>query len=142
MRIKNNKAQGILEYAVLLAIVAATIVGIQIYVKRAMEGRFKQSADQIGEQFTTNEAYTIQNINQSARAEKTLVDTTGTEWSKSTIQAADAGFVPDIAKITAYGGYELTKTDFVQQAVGTEAVGTHGTFDSSKISDVKLFDDD
>lgn len=140
MRLKSKKGQGILEYAMILAIVVAVIVAIQIYVKRAVEGKFKQSADQIGEQFTTAETYTIETQSQSSRREQTLanLDTPTKGWTRSEIQGGGA-FAP--GKV-AYAGYESSKTDYVQQNIGGNQVGTHGTFDSGKISDKKLFEDD
>ncbi len=47
-----HAGQSTLEYAVLIAVVAAAAIGMQIYVKRGIQGRLRQSADQVGEQFT------------------------------------------------------------------------------------------
>jgi len=48
----NRKGQSIVEYAVLLAIVISVIIGMQFYVKRAMQGRHREVADQsFGRQF-------------------------------------------------------------------------------------------
>jgi Flp pilus assembly pilin Flp len=143
MRIKSKKGQGILEYAMILSIVVAVIVAIQLYVKRALEGKFKQSADQIGEQFTTAETYTIETQSQSARKEQTLAGLTpGTQgWTRSEIQGAGAFSTPVGAKVT-YTGNEISKTDYVVQNIGGNVAGAHGTFASGKIGDKKLFEDD
>lgn len=141
MLFKDKRAQSILEYAMVLAVLVAVIVAIQIYVKRSIQGRLKQSADQIGEQFTTAETYTIETINQSARKEETLTGTaaTGTAWTRSEILST----VPEgITPTVTYPGYEVTSTDYVTASQGGGQVGTHGTFDSGKISDKKLFEDD
>ncbi|TAN61410.1 hypothetical protein EPN16_03250 [bacterium] len=140
MRVKSKKGQGILEYAMILSIVVAVIVAIQIYVKRALEGKFKQSADQIGEQFTAAQNYTIQTVSQSARREQTLANlTVGTGgWTRSQIQDSSA-WTP--ANYT-YAGYEATQTDYVTAQAGSGQRGAHGTFDSGKISNVSLFEDD
>ncbi len=45
------KAQSILEYSVLVGCIVAAFVAMQIYVKRGVEGRLKQTADDIGEQY-------------------------------------------------------------------------------------------
>lgn len=139
---KYKKGQSILEYAVLLSLTLAVIVASQIYVKRAVEGKFKQSADQIGEQFTTAQDYTIETISQSAREEKTVVgsDDLKKEWSRSQIKDANV-WTPDEKK-AEYKGYEVTKTDYVTATEGAGAVGTHATFDSGKLSEKKLFEDD
>lgn len=73
MRIRRYKslAQSTTEYAVLLAIVAAALVAMQIYMKRGIQGRLRDLANQISpEQYergstvsnstTHQEAYTTQ----------------------------------------------------------------------------------
>ena len=143
--LKNKKGQNILEYTLLIAAIVAALVALQIYVKRAVQGKLKQGSDQIGEQFTTAQTNTIQTISQSARQEKTVVDITnglGTEWSRSEIADSGKAFVPGAAKAGAYQGYEVNKTDYVDATAGGGALGSHGTFQSGKISDVKLFEDD
>lgn len=37
-----------LEYAVLIAVICAALLGMQIYVKRALQGGFRDAAGQIG----------------------------------------------------------------------------------------------
>ncbi len=43
--------QSTVEYAVILAVVAAAIVAMQIYFKRSLQGRIKDLADQVGQQY-------------------------------------------------------------------------------------------
>ena len=45
------KGQSTVEYAVLIVIVIAALLSIQIYIRRGVSGRLKDSADQIGDQF-------------------------------------------------------------------------------------------
>ena len=55
-----KKGSIIFEHAVLLTAVCLAIVATQIYLKRAVQGRYKSSTDQIGEQFSgdwSNYAY-------------------------------------------------------------------------------------
>ena len=52
MLIKMRKAQGTLEYAALTAIVVGALIGLQVYMKRGLQGKLKSSADQIGEQYS------------------------------------------------------------------------------------------
>ncbi len=49
--LRNRKAQSTLEYAVLIAVVVGALIAIQIYLKRGVQGKMRESADQIGEQF-------------------------------------------------------------------------------------------
>lgn len=53
---KLRMAQAMIEYAVLFAILAGSLVAMQIYVKRAMQGRFRESADTIGTQYAPKSA--------------------------------------------------------------------------------------
>lgn len=47
-----KKGQSILEYTVLIAVVIASLLIMHIYVKRAYQGRLKQEADSVGEQYS------------------------------------------------------------------------------------------
>jgi hypothetical protein len=49
---KMRKAQSVLEYAVILTVIVAGLAAMQIYMKRAAEGKLRESADRIGEQFS------------------------------------------------------------------------------------------
>lgn len=46
---KKNKAQSILEYTVLVAVVSAALIAMSQYVYRAMNARLKQVQDEIYE---------------------------------------------------------------------------------------------
>jgi hypothetical protein len=50
----NTRAQSLLEYAVLTACIMAALMGMQHYLKRSIEGRIKQTADQIGDPYDAN----------------------------------------------------------------------------------------
>lgn len=52
MENKNiNKGQSTLEYAVIIVVVAAALLAMQIYMKRGVQGKMRESTDSIGEQF-------------------------------------------------------------------------------------------
>jgi Flp pilus assembly pilin Flp len=55
------KGQSIVEYAVLLACIAAALLGMQYYIKRSVQGRVKQAADEIGDPYDS-ENMNISNI--------------------------------------------------------------------------------
>ena len=46
---KNSKAMSTIEYSLLIAVIVAALVGIQIYVKRAVCARWQQAADTFGD---------------------------------------------------------------------------------------------
>ena len=52
MRSKNRcRGQSTLEYAVIIAVVVGALLAIQIYMKRGVQGKLRDSTDQIGQQF-------------------------------------------------------------------------------------------
>lgn len=51
MRLRNKRAQSILEYAVIVGVVVAGLLAMQVYIKRGLEGKLRSSADDIGEQY-------------------------------------------------------------------------------------------
>ena len=55
----NKKGQSTLEYAVLIVVIIAALIAIQVYLKRGIQGRMRESADQIGEQYSPG--YTVSN---------------------------------------------------------------------------------
>ncbi len=73
-RFLKINAQSTVEYAVLIACIAAALIGMQFYLKRGIQGRLRQGGDEIGQQYsagntgsttttTTNSTWTInQNI--------------------------------------------------------------------------------
>ena len=46
-----KKSQSTLEYAVIIACVVGALLSMQIYLKRAIQGRLRQAGDDIGEQY-------------------------------------------------------------------------------------------
>jgi Flp pilus assembly pilin Flp len=48
MKNKYLKAVSVIEYSLLIAVVVAALLGIQIYIKRAVCARWQQSADTFG----------------------------------------------------------------------------------------------
>lgn len=49
---KGLFGQSTLEYAILVVVVIMALIGIQAYLKRGIQGRMRESADQIGDQFS------------------------------------------------------------------------------------------
>jgi hypothetical protein len=73
VKIARGKAQSLLEYAVVIACIAAGVFAMQIYIKRGIEGRLKAGSDSISE-----EHYASDNI-KSNTVTKLTVDTTITQ---------------------------------------------------------------
>jgi Flp pilus assembly pilin Flp len=47
---RNSRAQSLSEYALLIAIIGAALIGMQTYMKRGIQGVVKLAADEIGNQ--------------------------------------------------------------------------------------------
>lgn len=56
----KKRGQSTLEYAVLIVVIIAALIAMQVYLKRGIQGRMRESSDQIGEQFSPG--YTTSNI--------------------------------------------------------------------------------
>lgn len=48
----KQKAQSTLEYGAVVACIVAALIGMQIYIKRSIQGRLRDAADEIGEQYS------------------------------------------------------------------------------------------
>ena len=65
-RIKFLSAQSTSEYVVLLAIVVAALISMQVYLKRGIQGRIRDLADQISPtHYEQRNTYSEYNITQS-----------------------------------------------------------------------------
>ena len=51
--LKQKRGQSVLEYALIVAVVVVALIAIVSYMGRSMQGRLRQSSDQIGKQFDT-----------------------------------------------------------------------------------------
>lgn len=51
MLLKKNKAQSILEYAIMFACIAAALLVMQVYIKRGVQGKLRQAGDSFGQQY-------------------------------------------------------------------------------------------
>lgn len=49
--IKNIRGQSILEYVIIIVVVVVAVIALNIYMKRGVEGKLRDSTDQIGQQF-------------------------------------------------------------------------------------------
>jgi hypothetical protein len=48
----NRKAQTTLEVCILIAIIAAALIGMSVYMKRAFQGRLRATLDTVGEPYS------------------------------------------------------------------------------------------
>lgn len=80
----KHRAQSTLEYVVLIAVIAAALFAMQTYIKRGMQGRMRDSADNLGQGFFYSPGATNSN-SQIAAASKEAT----TSYSKDDPSAAE-----------------------------------------------------
>ncbi len=83
MLIKMRKAQSTLEYALLIAVVISSLLYMQNYLKRSMQGRLQRIGDQIGDQYSPG--VTFRNVSTLSTATTVKEDETRGEGSLKTI---------------------------------------------------------
>ena len=55
----QRRGQSVLEYTIMLVIVIAALVAMQSYLKRGVQGRWKESVDGLGEQYDQGRADSV-----------------------------------------------------------------------------------
>jgi len=101
---KMKKGQTAIEYAVLLIVVIGSFVAIQNYLKRGLQGRWRDSVDSLGDQYDPRTADTA--------IVHTLSSTTQTE-----ILALDTG--------TGYFTQRTDATTSTETKAGSTTVGAY-----------------
>ncbi len=92
MTLQNKKGQGTLEFALVIVVVVAALIAMQIYMKRAFEGKLKKNTDSIGEQYdprnTTSDF--LQTFSSRADTVTNSFDVGGQTNSTSTSNSVDS----------------------------------------------------
>jgi Flp pilus assembly pilin Flp len=52
MFLRDKSGQSTLEYVILTGFVVAALIAMGVYMKRGMQGRLKESTDQVGQQYS------------------------------------------------------------------------------------------
>jgi len=80
----NKKAQSTLELLILIAIITAALISMTIYIKRALQGKFRQSADAIGEQYSPTAVHSVDtDLMESAEVTQSIYMDEGTPEAQS-----------------------------------------------------------
>ncbi len=80
---RKNKAQSLIEYAVVFSVVVAAILIMQAFIKRGYQGSLKDSADKMGEQFSAGNTTISQN--RSLNGTQTILHEAGTTGKMGTV---------------------------------------------------------
>jgi len=88
MHRRTKKGQTTIEYVVLLIIVIGAFVAIQNYMKRGLQGRWKASIDQLGDQYDPRTAVTNIRHSTYVNTNTSIItitsNTLGGYWTKRT----------------------------------------------------------
>lgn len=85
-----SRAQTVMEFTILLMIVIGVFIAMQFYVKRGMQGRWKSTIDEFGEQYDphlTNANMVTKVLTNSSTQVQVILDTGG-YWTKRTDNSA------------------------------------------------------
>ena len=91
-----KRAQSLVEYAILISIVIAALVGMQVYVKRGLQAKYKGAVDSTGDavgikQYEPYYADKTQTIQQEQKTDYTVAPKGDLQRSiSSTIERKDA----------------------------------------------------
>ncbi|MFC1675078.1 hypothetical protein ACFL1K_04265 [Candidatus Omnitrophota bacterium] len=68
---RNKRGQITLEFAVLIAVIAAALVAMSIYIKRAAQGSLREAADSIGDQYAPKRVMGISSVESETKIRDT-----------------------------------------------------------------------
>ena len=94
----KTKGQSTLEYVILLGFVVAALIAMGVYMKRGMQGRLRESTDQVGEQYSANNFESTYNtttnmIQHESRVHSGQITTNiSTNWQEKTGNETVHGF--------------------------------------------------
>ncbi len=110
------RGQGILEYVALLGVVVCAILIMQVFIKRAYQGKLKQDADSLGSQYSPGHTTSYTYNSTSTNTETYMGGTT-----LATGLAGQATAVPD--------GMSVTFSQSSNSSMRKEAVDSFATED-------------
>ena len=122
----RNKSQSTLEYAVIIAVLAGALLAINIYMKRGVQGKLRESVDEIGQQYSagnTPSKYTITQKNDDAA-------------TRETFGIAQGGSITDENSFAKGVSYYEVKTP---ATITREATGDNAEQITTKLNDESLF---
>ena len=83
MFMRNARGQSTLEYVILVGFIVAALIAMGVYMKRGVQGRFKESTDQVGQQYspgyTTSDYTTTTNVAQTENVDAGVTTTNITQ---------------------------------------------------------------
>lgn len=77
--LRKLRAQSVVEYAVLLVIVIGAFIAMQSYMKRGMQGRWKATVDDLGDQYDPSKTNSFMNYVYQINSDTTVRAIPGTD---------------------------------------------------------------
>lgn len=115
-KIFGIRAQGMIEFAVIVACVAAAFLGMRVYIKRSLMGKLRQSADEIGGQYSPL----------SSAANMTVTVTSNSTNTPALTQLKSGGsYVYDTYNLPVYGISSATDSTETTNRTNNESVGPY-----------------
>ncbi|MDD5477964.1 MAG: hypothetical protein PHG87_07220 [Candidatus Omnitrophica bacterium] len=114
-RLNKAKAQSTLEYAVVVACVVAALLGMQFYIRRGIQGKLRQAADETGEQYTP--------LNVDSNITTQTTSTTTVTQSLTPLNRAPGVPLNDEYDLPVYGIKTDTSIDETTTKDGQETLG-------------------
>ena len=72
--LKNRSGQSTLEYAVLVVVIIGALLSMQFYLKRGISGKIKDSADQIGDQYSAGNTNVLKTTRTHSNTQETFAE--------------------------------------------------------------------
>lgn len=66
-----RKAQSVLEYAVVVVVFISALLAMQIYLKRSVQGRLRETADSIGQQYSPGNTSSVMYMSSDSNSQST-----------------------------------------------------------------------
>lgn len=85
----KRKGQGTLEYAIIIAAVVAALLAINMYMKKAVQGKLRDTSDEIGRQFEPDKFSSTVTTQSSGQTTTTEFRDTENGTTVSTIEQAE-----------------------------------------------------
>ncbi|MFA5356892.1 MAG: hypothetical protein WC301_05780 [Candidatus Omnitrophota bacterium] len=122
-----------MEYAILIACIAAALLTMQIYIKRSIQGRIRGAADEIGEQYSAKT---------STSSLTQTITTADKEGNTQIISKGTPRFI-DVEVTDETGATHIEKREIMEMERSepvTLSIGKGSYEETGSLSDEKLFD--
>ncbi len=71
---RRRTGQSTVEYAVVLTVVIAALLGMHLFMKRGVQGRLRSATDDIGEQYVPGQVTATHHVTSFSHTQQTLED--------------------------------------------------------------------